>query len=543
MLVIRQLKGHWRKMAVLCVLLLGHSVASLLPPYITRLLVDRGLFAGDVGTTVFCSFMLVFLASVQGYLSVKMAERTSSLGEAIVLDIRNEVLARALSLDEEAAGKLGTGYIMSRIDEADAIKPLFSTNNIVVLGGMIQSIGSFLVLWATNPLMSFIALIPTVFFVVLGLRVTNVFNELLQIILEKQANLFGLISDCLLGRSELMLTSSVRNECEKLAIEGRELGELHTRQATAFSAVGESYGVAGVFISGAVYIACVYGMGARSFTAGRAISAAQYASKMYSPALSFASAFTSIQPSIAAVRRVEEFLERSKDLDCANNVRGNLIREIRSLRAVSLSVVTEFHGGTRVILPSATFSIESPGLYVIKGPNGSGKTTLAKILVGLRTKYSGSIEVNGIQLRDIDIRALRRLTAMVTQQPFVFNRTVRENVLCGCRPSRFQYYQALHAAGVDAICERLPVGDKTVVGENGALLSGGEKRRIAIARALIRNARLIILDEPLANLDKESIVSIIKVLRTLSASRIVVVIDHSGVFERDARQVIEIGNR
>lgn len=364
MLVIRQLKGHWRKMAVLCVLLLGHSVASLLPPYITRLLVDRGLFTGDVGTTVFCSFMLVFLASVQGYLSVKMAERTSSLGEAIVLDIRNEVLARALSLDEEAAGKLGTGYIMSRIDEADAIKPLFSTNNIVVLGGMIQSIGSFLVLWATNPLMSFIALIPTVFFVVLGLRVTNVFNELLQIILEKQANLFGLISDCLLGRSELMLTSSVRNECEKLAIEGRELGELHTRQATAFSAVGESYGVAGVFISGAVYIACVYGMGARSFTAGRAISAAQYASKMYSPALSFASAFTSIQPSIAAVRRVEEFLERSKDLDCANNVRGNLIREIRSLRAVSLSVVTEFHGGTRVILPSATFSIESPGLGV-----------------------------------------------------------------------------------------------------------------------------------------------------------------------------------
>lgn len=153
----------------------------------------------------------------------------------------------------------------------------------------------------------------------------------------------------------------------------------------------------------------------------------------------------------------------------------------------------------------------------IKGSNGSGKTTLAKILLKLIDGYSGEILINGIELRQISEQFYRNQCAAVSQRTFLFNDTIYNNIVYGISDvTPAHYEQAIRLSGLDKVLRLLPDKERTIIGENGATLSGGEKQKISIARALLKNANVIILDEPSNNLDKKSLYEIKCVLEKIS---------------------------
>ena len=175
------------------------------------------------------------------------------------------------------------------------------------------------------------------------------------------------------------------------------------------------------------------------------------------------------------------------------------------------------------------------------GPNGSGKSTLLRVLLGELSDREGEVLVDGVPLGGVSPESWRSRCVAVRQRPFLLNASLRENVLLGSEDASEEAYRAaLAASGLDEVATRLPEGDATPVGPAGSLLSGGERQRAAIARALLRGADVLLLDEPATGLGPAAKASLRDLLARLTRERLVVVVDHEGVFDSVADQVIDL---
>jgi ATP-binding cassette subfamily C protein CydD len=183
--------------------------------------------------------------------------------------------------------------------------------------------------------------------------------------------------------------------------------------------------------------------------------------------------------------------------------------------------------------------LELPGgsITALVGESGAGKSTLAGLLLGLTPPREGRVTVNGMELSALDQSAWRRSIAWVPQHPFFFHGTVRENLALGLDdPADAEIHAALEAAAARGFVERLPHGLQTLLGDRGAGLSGGELRRLALARVFLRNPTLVVLDEPTAGLDRETEELVSQSLRRLSPGRTLLVISHR-------EQTVELADR
>lgn len=281
-----------------------------------------------------------------------------------------------------------------------------------------------------------------------------------------------------------------------------------------------------------VYVACA-GL-AGSLSVGRTIATVQLAARIYSPFLVAVSAAITVQPAFAALGRIAEaFPESSR--------RGG-VELARPIRAIEIkSLFFQYGGGMRLILGGLSATLRRPSLVAVEGSNGSGKSTLLGILLGRVEGWKGEILVDGIPLQDISSDSWCAHCAVVQQRPFMLNASLRDNVLFGAEDIDDAAYQsALVASGLEEVIARLPEGDATVVGPSGSLLSGGERQRVALARALLRGADVILLDEPATGLDREARTALRALLSQLACEYLVIVVDHEGLFNEVAEQVIEL---
>ncbi|MCM0083039.1 thiol reductant ABC exporter subunit CydD [Geomonas sp. Red32] len=194
--------------------------------------------------------------------------------------------------------------------------------------------------------------------------------------------------------------------------------------------------------------------------------------------------------------------------------------------SIRFQSVTFRYGGNRGGITELDLDIPGGSITALAGESGAGKTTVARLLVGLSRPESGRITVNGADLADLSPRAWHASIAWVPQKPFFFKGTVRENLLLGCPSASEEEIQtALADASADFV-ERLPLGLETPLGGGGAGLSGGEQRRLALARAFLRQASLVVLDEPTAGLDAANEEMVGNALRRLAKGRTVLVISH-----------------
>jgi ATP-binding cassette, subfamily C, bacterial CydD len=194
---------------------------------------------------------------------------------------------------------------------------------------------------------------------------------------------------------------------------------------------------------------------------------------------------------------------------------------------IVLENLTFKYGADRGGIKEINLELPAAGLTALVGESGSGKTTLARMVTGLTQPESGRITVNGIDLNQLSPEAWRNALAWVPQRPFFFKGSIRDNLLLG-RPdaSDDEIYSALEAAAATGFVSRLTDGINTELGDRGAGLSGGELRRLALARAFLRKAVLVILDEPTAGLDAKNEQLVIEAIRKLAQSSTVLLISH-----------------
>jgi len=261
----------------------------------------------------------------------------------------------------------------------------------------------------------------------------------------------------------------------------------------------------------------------QTLSVGALIAFQMISGRVVGPLIQIVSLINEYQETALSVRMLAEVMNRAPEGRVgAGGLRPQLDGEI-----TFEDVTFRYPGATASALDRARFTIAAGSVVGIVGRSGSGKTTLTKLIQGLYPVQEGIIRFDGTDAREIDLSHLRRQTGVVLQENFLFRGTVRENISVTKPDASFEeIVAASEAAGADEFIERLPQGYDTLLEENAANLSGGQKQRLSIARCLLSQPRILILDEAASALDPESEAIFIRNLSRIAVGRTVVMISH-----------------
>lgn len=531
-LIAPAVRSRAASLAGAAVLLVAYSAVAVSPALITQQLIDRGLAAGDVPLVAALACALVAAAAAGSALSVLAARVLAAAGEGVAADLRADLVRRALDAPAGWMAGRDDGYVAARVTEASGVSALFSKTSFTFASSVLQAAGSAAAVAAMSPAVLALALLPVPAYAWCAARSLGAYRVSVAAALEASAGLTGRVAEAVSGREEVGSSpDAARSVAARVGDAGERVRSSSVRRSVLAALTGEGMSLLSTASASLVYVACA--ALARSLSVGRVVSAVQLAARVYSPFLVAVSAAITAQPALAALGRIAVAFPESPRSDGAELTAAPRAIELRNL-------AFRYEGG-RPLLGGLTATLSRPSLVVVRGPNGSGKSTLLRILLGELSGWEGEILIDGVSLGSISPESWRSHCAAVRQQPFLLNASLRENVLLGTEDAGEEAYRAaLSASGLCDVAARLPEGDATPVGPAGSLLSGGERQRVAIARALLRGADVLLLDEPATGLDPAAKASLRGLLVRLTRKRLVIVVDHEGVFDSVADQVIDL---
>jgi ABC-type multidrug transport system fused ATPase/permease subunit len=261
-----------------------------------------------------------------------------------------------------------------------------------------------------------------------------------------------------------------------------------------------------------------------------------YLSQLYGPIRGLSNVLITFYEATAGAERVMEFLDEKPSVEDKPWARPlHVVRGMVGFDTVRFG----YPGAKKATLDDVSFQVGPGEVLALVGPSGSGKSTAAKLLLRFYDPDAGEIRLDGHDIRDLTLRSLRENVTMLLQETLVFDGTVRENIAYGkVGATEQEIVRAARVADAHDFIMTLPSGYDTVVGQKGRLLSGGQRQRIAIARAMVRDAPVLVLDEPTTGLDAESSQRVIEPLRRLMEGRTTIVISHNLLTAREATEIL-----
>ena len=290
--------------------------------------------------------------------------------------------------------------------------------------------------------------------------------------------------------------------------------------------------------------AAIVWLGANSVLAGRLtvgdiLVFLAYLAALYGPLETLMYAPSTTQGAAGSARRVREILETRREVDDRPHARPLT----RVSGHIAIEHVTFGYEAGRPVLHDVTFDVRPGETVAIIGATGAGKSTIAGLVPRFYDPWSGRVTLDGVDLRDLELRSLRSHVAVMLQESFLFPMTIAENIAYGRpRVSRREIENAARAANADTFIAGLPHGYDTVIGERGATLSGGERQRIAVARAIVKDAPVLILDEPTSAIDAITEASLLEALERLMRGRTTIIIAHRMSTIANADRVVALAD-
>jgi ATP-binding cassette subfamily B protein len=357
---------------------------------------------------------------------------------------------------------------------------------------------------------------------------------------EAWSELTAILQQGLAGIRLVQALQREEEEAKRYAAQGRET----IRLAMRIQAYAGRQSLINAFLSALGPALVLWYGGAQvingSLTIGELLAFTNYIARLFGPVSAFANMNVQLQQALAAFDRVQEYLELQTEI----RDRPGAI-ELPPLRGrIEFQDVSFAYSPERPILKHISFTVEPGQLVALVGPTGAGKSTIVNLIPRFYDPDEGCVRIDGYDLRDVTLSSLRRQIATVDQETFLFNTTILENIRYARPEATFdEVVEAAKAAYLHDFIMSLPEGYETVVGERGVKLSGGERQRLAIARAILRNPRILILDEATSSLDSIAESYIQRALEPLMRGRTVIAIAHrlSTILSADKILVLQQG--
>jgi len=567
--VLSYARPYWWQISGMLVMILLSTGVSLISPLIFRTMIDQVLPQKDFNKLITLALALLFLPILSGGISVLQRRWNAAVGEGVIYDLRVALFSRLQRMSLRFFTNTKVGELMSRLNN-DVVGAQNAISNTIVgiLTNIVETIALLAVMLTLEWRLTIVSVLILPLFIIAAQRLGTTLRDIARKAMDLNAQMNAHMNETLnIGGALLVkLFGRAKDESDRFSQRAANVRDIGVRRAV----LGSTFFMILGLVS-AVGMALVYGLGGYyvilgTFTIGTIVAFGAYLEQLYGSLQGLASAPVDFSTSMVSFERVFELLDlphdivESKDAMELKDVKGELVFDDVTFRYTvdedkllsevkrygSMDNVTavlslgEKKNGSgadfeaapasqarEVALEGVSFKASPGGLIALVGPSGAGKTTLTYLIPRLYDPTSGVIRIDGHDLKDVTLDSLASAIGMVTQETYMFHDTIRTNLTYArMDATQGEIEAAAKAANIHQFIVDLPDGYDTIVGERGYRLSGGEKQRIALARVILKDPRILVLDEATSSLDSESEALIQDALKRVMAGRTSIVIAH-----------------
>ena len=555
-------RPHRRQLVAFLVLSVVTAVLAVATPVLAGRVVNAIVDGDRGGVVVRLALLIAVIAVLEAALGIIARLLSARIGEGLIVDLRTAVFDHVQRMPIAFFTRTRTGALVSRLNnDVLGAQRAFSDTLSGVVGNIVTLVLALAVMLSLSWQITLLALVLLPVFVLPARRLGSRLASLEREAAKHNASMSTQATERFSapGATLIKLMGRPETESAEFAVRARRVRDIGVRTAMV-----QSIFVTALTLVSALALALVYGLGGTyalggQLEPGAVVALALLLTRLYAPLTALASARVEVMSALVSFERVFEVLdleplvrepEQPRVLP-AGPVRVEFDRvrfaypAADKVSLASLEEVTELdHRGGVEVLHEVSFGVEPGQLVALVGSSGAGKSTIASLLPRLYDVDAGAVRLSGVDVRELSFADLRGAIGMVTQDGHLFHESVRANLLLACPEAvEADLWDALRRARLDDLVGSLADGLDTVVGERGYRLSGGERQRLTIARLLLAQPRVVVLDEATAHLDSTSEAAVQAALGEALAGRTAIVIAHrlSTIRAADVILVVEGG--
>lgn len=537
---ISYLKPYWSLQIACFGVAASLAVLSLVQPWVNKLLIDNVLLAGDINGLKLVSLLLVCGLLLRIGCSILLSYLYARAGGSAVLDLRESLFRHIQSLSLPFFHRSRTGELIATFTSDTArMRTLYTSTIVDFVTDTLRLCVLLVAMYLINLRLAIIATVSLPIYALYLRKIGIPIRRASLEVQEKTAATTGDLHERISGIRETKAFTQEDSQLKAMVSSFRSLFRARVR----LSVVGALGGLTGVISAFAFGI--VIWLGGQEVIAGEMktgvfIAFLGYMGSLYGPVNTYVTLNTNVQSAVGAAQRVFRIMDEEPTV-----IEPDRPRSVDdTLGAIEFRNVYFGYGkGTKYEIRDISMSVDRGETLALVGPSGSGKTTIAMLLLRYYAPEMGSILVNGVDVREMDISTYRRRVGVVFQDPFFFNASIRFNIGFG-EPDATddEILRAAKTAHASEFIDELPDGIDTNIGERGVCLSGGQLQRIAIARTILRDPDVVVFDEATSALDTESERYVQKAVKDLLRDRTSIVIAHRLSTVSDADRIVLVNH-
>ena len=558
--IARLFRDYRGRLSAVLLLILGSAALGVVPAFLLRGVLQA---IGSHDTTKLSVYAggMIAIAIVTGVIGVWQTLLSNQVGQRVMHDLRTSVFRHLQRLSLAFFTRTRTGEVQSRIsNDIGGVQGVVTSTATSIVSSVTTVIASMIGMIALSWQLSLFAFALVPVFVLLTRRVGDERRKIASSTQETLADISSLVQESLSVSGVLLGKTMGRSDelADRFEGESRLLADLEVRQRMAGRWVMASIQTPFAVMPAAVYwfggLALAHG--SHAVTVPTLVAFTTLQTRLFFPVGSLLGVGLDVQTSLALFDRIFDYLDQPIDIDERPNA-----RTLDAAGDVAFDGVWFRYGSDAWTLRDVSFTVPAGSTTALVGETGSGKTTLGYLAARLYDVDQGAVSIAGVDLRDLRFASLASLVGVVSQETYLFHASVRDN-LRFAKPdaTEDELVAAAEAAQIHELIASLPEGYDTIVGERGYRFSGGEKQRIAIARTILRNPPILVLDEATSSLDNETerqvqdaldrlaegrtTIAIAHRISTIADSDQILVLDHGQIVERGRHdELLAIGGR